>query len=773
MENSAKNNCAVCSREYTGEPNGFCCRGCAAVHEIIENMGLHGEEKDEQVEKFLKVVFPEEKPVDENYKEKENSEFHEEKFMIRGMVCPACSWIVHHALDNMKGIKKINVNFISETCSISFDPMALGLDDIKTRISHLGYGLKSIDDDGDDVGLYRFGLGWFFSVNAMMLSFVVYSSETWSIPVTMKWISSLLLLFFGTLTPLYSARGTLIKGFRQITGLQFHMESLVSIAAMSAWLFSVYSLFHGNFSSLYFEVVCLILMIIETGNVITGSFYGKIRNRIHNLKSFIPRKVRITSSACELYKMIDELKPGEEYIVKMDEAVAVDGVLTGPGEFDFSMISGESMGVFLDSGQKVGAGARLISESVKIKVDDNGVSSFVNTILESVISAFNTGREKISTGDRIAQKFVPAVLILALSGFLYHLHAGSSSMALQVLMSVLIISCPCSFGIAEPLVLTLGAMKLNSSGVQIINGNALGNVPDVIIFDKTGTLTAGKLKVDNIYWFIDENQESLNVLSSLENGIQHPVARSLVHLGKGVDITGRRVGLTTVYGSYKGRAYKSGKPDIYPGLVLPAGSSGKTLVAFGDEDLCHMIISLKDEIREESISVIENIREDVFISKVPELVICSGDKKEVVDEIAGNLGIENIYSEMSIEDKKDLIKSMKGKGKTVMMVGDGINDASALVEADFGLAVLSGQLPAQLSADGIILTPKISGVLKLLKYQKLIKRKITVNYFWSFLYNTIGIGIALTGMLTPVVCALGMVLSNIVVLINSMTGYRE
>ena len=283
--------CIVCGRAIPAEETTFCCPGCAAVHTIVEQLNLEGAAKDERVAQLLEGVFPGGEEVDSHEVELENGEGL--SLMIEGMVCPACAWLVHHRLTKLSGVGGVNVNFLAETCDLQFDPMVLGQEQVEETIRKLGYRAYESGDTRAGVDYFRFGAGWFFALNAMMISFVVYSAESWSVPVTMQWVCSILLALFGTLVPVYAARSTMRAGFRQLSLGAFRMESLVVVSTTAAWVYSMWAMVSGQFERLYFDVVTLLLMLIESGNLITGSFYRRLHQRVSSLALKLPKKARI------------------------------------------------------------------------------------------------------------------------------------------------------------------------------------------------------------------------------------------------------------------------------------------------------------------------------------------------------------------------------------------------------------------------------------------------------------------------------------------------
>ncbi|MDF7800671.1 cation-translocating P-type ATPase [Pontiellaceae bacterium B1224] len=735
------------------------------MHVIIGKMGLEGSERDERINQLLEGVFPGGEEIDGQEAEIENGQ--DLCFLVGGMVCPACSWLVHNRLGKLPGVGNVNLNFIAETCTLSYDPMQIGKDDIHASVEKLGYKYYEGDDSQrDGFDYFRFGAGWFFALNNMMISFVVLSAEKWEVPFAMQVVCSILLALFGTLVPLYAAKTTMIYGFKQIMMREYRMESLVVISTMAAWLFSFYSMLTGNFAELYFDVVALLLMLIETGNLISGSFYKKLSRRVSSLSWQLPKKARVESVDVEEdYAAVEDLVPGQEFLVKRGEFVPTDGILMGSAEFDFSLITGESHGVSLEQGHYVGAGAKLLTDDARLSVPAGGQSNLIQKIVESTIEAFNTRKKQLSFGDKISQYFVPVVVVFALLALAVNLYWGDWHVAIIRMLAVLIVACPCAFGIAEPLVLTAAIEKVRGLGIQIFNGAVLALKPAVAVFDKTGTLTRGAPEVHKVVWLEDKDQKYLDILASLENGIEHPIARALAVVGTPRPVEGRTIARTVVSAQVEGKHWLAGSAELFPNIGIPPDLKESTIVMFGDAEKCYCMVGLQDQVRDESKQLIADLKKRGVDS-----YIFSGDRKAVVELVAGELGIEHFYGEMGSGDKQKEISALQQQGKTVMMVGDGINDAQALATADFGLAVFSGQIPAKMSADGVFMVPEIGKLCDLPFMQRKVRHKIRMNYVWAFVYNAIGMLVAGMGWLSPKYCAIGMVFSNLAVIYNSMYG---
>jgi len=774
------NKCIVCARPVNGDLDQYCCHGCKAIHMIVDALDLDENSKNSHTQKLLKQLFDGSSPKDLEssvdpqdmqtkfksfQKNDDDKNLEQYEFQVKGMVCPACSWLVHHLLINKKGIKDLNLNFISERCQVTYDPMILGKESIDSYVAQMGYQTMQSYREGKDFNYLRFGLGWFLALNSMMLAFLVYSAENLNIPVELQILCSVLLLIFATLPPILATSQIYKSGWFQLKTFNFKMESLIVISTFSAWTYSIYSLSRGDFAHQYFEVVSLLLMITETGNMITGFFYDKLYQRLTSMRLSIPKKVRMPKQDTYEFVEIGGLKSGDIFEVKLGEVVPVDGILQTQGEFDFSVITGESKSVKLKMGQFVGAGGKVLTDRVKLAIPPQGVSSKVETIIESTMSAFNTKKEGQLLGDKISIYFVPFILVISFLTFLFYLQSGLYT-AITHSMTILIIACPCAFGIAEPLVIVFASEWARKIGIQIFNGNVLRTLPSSVVFDKTGTLTMGQPIVKEIRWLEKPINYYQDIISSLEYGIEHPIAITLSELGKIVKLKNKMVGQGYISGEYEGRYYQIGKESLYPNVIIPAAYSDSSIVLFGDQDRCLAIIALEDKIRQESKNIITR-----FISYKIKPHICSGDRINVVEKVAQAIGVRDYNAQMSPATKAEYIRELKHQKEKVLMVGDGINDAQALMNSDIGLCVLHGQAVTKLSSDGVFLTNDIKGLPKLIFIIKAVRKKIVINYAWAFIYNLTGIMLAITGILTPSYGALAMAFSNAFIIFNSFTNW--
>lgn len=751
-----ENQCKLCGRAVETPGEVFCCPGCAAVDDILSSLGLSGPAREERRDQLLAEVFVEPAaPSPET-----RSDLRQLEFRVGKMMCPGCAWIIHHALEKTTGVMSAAANFLAEFVRLEYDPMRLGEDDVRRVVERLGYDYLPATGKPARARLFNLGAGCFYALNVMALSFVVYAAERRSVPFPMMAACSGLLLLFSLAA--YFGPGFYIirQGFGQLRARVCRMESLIFLSTTTALVYSIYMLAMGQFARLYFDVVCLLLVLVEAGNLIEDHFYRKIRQRVDDLRTILPKRARVSRDAGEAFLPLAELQPEDKFIVLAGEIVPTDGILLVAAELDASLVTGESRPVRLAAGQFVGAGSRLLTPRALLALPPAGRSSLIERIVDAAVAAFDTRPEAISLGDRISRRFAPFVMLVALGVLAAFVVLGDPHSGFIRCMSVLIVACPCAFGIAEPLVLMLAAAAVRRQGVQVFNAGALKRPPTAVVFDKTGTLTLASYVVAELDWLAPDKKDSLDILASLESGLEHPIARCLAQLGQGTSIEARRVEGTTVRGVCGGRLYQAGKLDLYPALEYQ-GKIGKTLVAFGDEDACYLVVALDSETRPEALEVVAGLAESV------ELHLCSGDREDVVRAVADELGIRSWRAEMSVADKTAMITDLQAAGEHVMMVGDGVNDAPALAAADFGAAVYAGQIPARLSADGVLLRSDLAAVRHLVGAMRTVRRRIAANYSWSFLYNAVGLILAVAGKLSPTFCAVGMVFSSVLVVVNS------
>ncbi|MCL1977459.1 MAG: cadmium-translocating P-type ATPase [Candidatus Bathyarchaeota archaeon] len=696
---------------------------------------------------------------------------------IIGMTCAACSARVERSVGKIDGVESCSVNLATERMTVEFDSVKTDLDTIKKTIEKLGYNWAEIKSDIVDEDKLRKEK----EIKTLWIKFLV--SAVFSLPLL--YVAMGHMLPFGWHLPLpellhpmhYPLNFALIQvmlvipivivgyrfyvvGFRAIWLRSPNMDSLIAIGTSVAMLYSLYAVYQiiqGNFvfvEHLYFESAGVIITLVLLGKSLEAVSKGRARGAIKKLMGLAPKAATTLVDGIEQEVPLEDVKIGDIIIVKPGGKIPVDGtVVSGSTSIDESALTGESMPVDKKEGDSVFAATINTTGSIKFRADKIGADTALAQIIKLVETAQNSKAPIAKLADVVSSYFVPVVLGIALlSGLTWFIVMRDVAFALTILVSVLVIACPCALGLATPTALMVGMGKGAENGILIKSGEALEALhkTDTVVFDKTGTITEGKPEVTAV------EGDVLQLAASLERYSEHPIARAICNyytgpylevsdfkavVGQGVEglIEGKKVeirrGITVlVDGKYVGRIVVSDKPKT------------------------------------SSYSVIKKLK-----SMGIETVMITGDNKETAEAIAKQVGIDKFFAEVLPQDKANEIKKLQQEGRKVAMVGDGINDAPALAQADIGIAIGSGTDVAMESATIVLMKSDLMTVPMAINLSRATIRNIKQNLFWAFGYNTVGIPVA-AGMLymfggpllTPIFAAAAMSLSSVSVVLNAL-----
>jgi Cu+-exporting ATPase len=572
------------------------------------------------------------------------------------------------------------------------------------------------------------------------------------------------------------------------------MDTLIALGSGSAYL---YSLFSGAGEGSYYEVAAFLISFILFGRYLEAITKKKVSTAIRKLAGLNPRSAIIVRDGVETGVLIEDLSAGDVVVVKPGERIACDGVVTeGYSSIDESLLTGESMPVEKKTGDKVIGGTINISGAFKFKAVRVGRETMLSGIIRLVEEAQGSKAPIQELADRVAGIFVPSVLVIALAAFFiwYVLLAKGFAFALGVFISVLIIACPCAMGLATPTAVMMGSAIAAGCGIIIKNAAALEEAGKVkaIIFDKTGTLTRGRPIVAGITAYGHAEKEVLRLAGSLGNKSEHPLAEAIVRraLSEGIALEDAREfkalpgkGIRAKLGDTKIllgniRLMEEEGVDIaFAGKELAAQEEGgRTVMMLACGGKLAGMISVRDELKDFSHQTIERL-----IRSGKDVFMLTGDNKRVAGALARELGINRVLAEVMPEGKADQIRKLQRDGLKVAFVGDGINDAPALAQADLGIATGTGTDIALEAGDMILVKDDLRDISTAIDISRFTMRKIKQNLFWAFFYNVVGIPVAAGVLypafgllLNPLVAAIAMVFSSLSVVANSisMRGYR-
>ncbi|MCL2801416.1 MAG: heavy metal translocating P-type ATPase [Treponema sp.] len=733
---------------------------------------------------------------------------------IKGISCAACAAQIEKALFGLNGVKNTSVNFIAQKAGVIYDPSVLKLSDIKKAIEKAGY---KIDTDEDNVkkaantGNLKtklliaacFSLPLLYLAMAPMISLPLpYFLSPSSAPL----INALLQLTL-TIPVIIAGFNFYTSGFKNLSRLKPNMDSLIAIGTSSAVIFSIYNLFmliQGNSEaahSLYFETAAVIITLILLGKTIEAAQYKRTGDAITKLMSLAPKTAIIIIEGKERIVPIEKVVSGNIIFVKPGMKIPVDGVIIqGISTVDESMLTGESMPVDKKTGSSVYGGTVNYNGAFYFKALKTGSKTVLSQIIRLVENAQNSKAPIARLADIVCAFFVPAVCAVAVLSGIAWFAAVSFEFALSIFISVLVIACPCALGIAAPIAVMTAAGKGAKNGVLFKNGQALeiaGKI-QTIVFDKTGTITEGKPIVTDIIlgnsaWGAGNWKDSaeikenfLQLAASAEKGSEHPLGQAIVNEAEKLGITTIKADVFASMPGYGIKAEVNGIPVLAGNKKLlekyniPLGkleivsdriaTEGKTPVYVVIHGKIAGIIAIADTLKKNSKKAVERIYKMGI-----DIVMITGDNRKTADAIAKEAGIKRVVSEVFPQDKLTIIKNLQAGIRKVAMIGDGINDAPALAQADIGIAIGNGADAAVEAADIVLMRNDPLDVLTAVNLSKSSIRIIKQNLALAFGYNILGIPIAagvlhLFGgpLLNPMFAAAAMSLSSISVLLNTL-----
>lgn len=721
---------------------------------------------------------------------------------IEGMTCSACSNGLEKYLNKQNGIKQASVNLVMANASIEYDEKVLNVENLNEFVKKAGF--KSLGEfkeikieSKNKKEKVKFIC---FTILAILVMYVamghmIHLPTLSIIDMHENPIGYTVCLFIFSIIFMIYGFDILKNGYKNLTHGTANMDTLVGIGVISSFLYSFYNmilLFNGNSSvihHLYFESVVMVIYFIKLGRYIDGISKDKTKEAIQKLVKITPESAVIKVDGKERKVTIDEVHKGDTVISKPGEKISVDGeIIEGRTHLDESFITGESKPVSKTVGEKVIAGSINYDGYIEYKAEKIGKESTISEIVKLVVEASNTKAPISKIADTVSGYFVPIVIVIAILTFMIYLIMGYGfESALITFVSVLVVACPCSLGLATPLAIVVSEGKCASNGILIKKSEILENAQKVntIVFDKTGTLTYGTLKIEEIKNYSNmTDKELLQLVGSVESKSTHPIGKAFTdYLNDnqletlqveefenvtGLGIIGKIQNQKLIIGNAKIlKSYQI--ENKYEKHEKELAAQGNSIVYVVQNEQIIAIIGVNDIVRENSKQVIDTLNK-----KNINTIMLTGDNKETAEKIAKDIGITQVIANVLPNKKTDVIKKLKQEGKYVMMCGDGINDSPALATADIGVSVKSGTDIAMDSSDVILTKNDLNSILKLIDISKRTIKIIKQNLFWAFFYNILMIPIAIgilkpIGILiTPMIASLAMVFSSITVILNTL-----
>ena len=734
---------------------------------------------------------------------------------VTGMTCANCAMNIERALNRkVPGVINASVNFATERVYVEYVPSISNVDEIVSAIKKAGYGAIPPDEvlEGEDAELaarkaeikdqtLKFTVGVLFALPLFLLSMGrdFNLTGTWSHQPWINW------LFFALATPVqfYTGWDYYVGGIKSLKNKSANMDVLVAMGSSVAYFYSLaVLLFPFLGEHVYFETSAVIITLIKLGKMLEARTKGKTGGAIRKLIGLQPKTATVLENGIENDIPLTRVKKGDIVIVRPGERIPVDGIiLEGESAVDESMLSGESLPVDKLANDTVVGGTINGEGLLKFKATRVGKETALAQIIKLVQEAQGSKAPIQALADRVAAIFVPSVIAIAFITFaLWWGITGEFVPSMIRLVAVLVIACPCALGLATPTAIMAGTGKGAEKGVLFKNSEALENATklDTIVLDKTGTITIGKPAVVDIIPFdpdITTKDQLLKLAASVEKGSEHPLGKAIVNEAKtkGLELWDpenfKASGGFGVEAQIDGDFVRLGKPqwfhelgvdiDLAKDKISYLQSEGKTVMVLVRGNNLSGLISVSDTLKPESKEAIKQLH-----SQNLKVVMLTGDNIQTAQTIASQVNIDDIFAEVHPEEKSSKIKELQEKGEKTGMVGDGINDAPALAQADVGLAIGTGTDVAIETADVILSSGSLTGVSRAIRLSRATMKTVRQNLFWAFCYNIVLIPVAagilqpfeflpaFLRQLHPILAALAMALSSISVVANSLLLYK-
>jgi len=767
----------------------FCCNGCQGVYHLLKDDGL-----DSFYEKIgNNTIAPpiasskqdssnfDMESFKQRYIKKTRDGFSQVDLVIEGIHCAACVWLNEKILDDTDGVVEANINFTNNKAKIVWDEDTIKLSQIIDKIRSIGYNAYPYDRSQEDIKatakkrdyFIRMAVAIFASMNIMMIDVAKYAGFFMGMKPETLHLVHIAEFIFATPVLFYSGWIFFRGAYYGLKNRIINMDLLVSSGATLTYIYSIYVLLGGVGHS-YFDSVAMIITFVLVGKYLEVIGKKSAVDVMDKIKSQVPLEATIVEDGVKKVVSLDKIEVGDIIEVKVGEKATVDGeLIVDEATFDESSMTGESLPVEKYRGDKIYSGTINAGGVIRYKATKNYANSTLNGVVSLLEDALNSKPKIEEKANEISKYFSITILTLALLSFLgWYLYNGDFENALIIGISVIVIACPCALALATPIASLIGVSWAANKGILFKEAKFIETFAeaDSVVLDKTGTVTNGKLSVKNVRGSIDE--DSLPLLYSLVDSSTHPVSKAIkkylldnYEKPNYIELENiKQVHAKGLEATYQGKRLLGGNIQLLKdnGIVVDIDTE-YTIYTFAIDDKLIVSFELEDALKSHSRELIE-----YFKSIGVEPIMATGDHERVAKRVAKEVGIDSYKSQMSPIDKAKFVESLRDSGKIVVMVGDGINDALALSKADVSIAMGGGADVALAMSDVVILNNSLLGIKDSFRISRRTYKFIKQNLLISLIYNIITIPIAIAGYVIPLVAALSMSLSSLLVVGNSM-----
>ncbi len=758
------------------EAKAMCCEGCKAVAEYIATAGLteyyqHRKDLPKKVEPSNLLEKATWQVFDEISLDTICNDKSEVLIDIEGMHCVSCTWLVQNKLQDLEELEVVSLDHQSGIATIRWNPHKNSLSKLLHTINSLGYLPHVLESDAEmrmelsnkhsENSLKRLVVAGLGMMQVMMFAVALYTGNEQNMETVYRrfliWVS--MLVTFPVL--FYSGMPFLRHAIQSIKLKRLHMDIPIAIALLAAFSLSVFNSLRGN-GEVYFDSVVMFVFFLSISRFIQEKV---TRNMLSSRQAFarmLPILVAVEEGGETVQKPVNQIKNGELIAIPMGSVIPTDGIIqSGNSDIDASSLSGESKPIRLMTGNKVYAGMRNLGQPLSVLCTTDMKQSNISLLGQRLLRAKSVSVEDENFITRYVTGFVFFTLCLALAVFIYWFIFNAWEKGFEIALAILVVSCPCALAIAMPSSVASLTKYLHKLGIYVINPSKLFKLTNLsaVILDKTGTLTDTK-NILKSSMSKDDEQKYLTYAQALANFTQHPKAKFLHNNVSSIEVTNiQEVKGKGVSGTILGVEYFLGKPSY----TCKSENELATDISFGDGQELLLQWQGKENIRSGAKTLIQNLQQNGY-----EVYISSGDETQAVTTLASSLSVESFYSMQSSEDKLALLQSLQEKNSKVLCIGDGINDAEFLQQADLSISFTNASELAQAQADILVTGTDLSKIESLLDSATQLKTIYSQNIAWAVIYNVVMIPLAVLGFIQPWIAALGMSISSLFVVLNSL-----